>query len=193
MIAALTRLALIWTCLAAAVAGLLTVTTVPALWLLILLIVAVLSLRRRLPLTGAYGLARFAGVIDLVIAHMLYARFGVLVGRVGRARLPSLRERLRALFLWPWCCSIQACHLVTMDARKIRRAFVRIPDFCHGLVAAPPGRGKSRCIAIPLLLDYAGPVFVLDIKGELFLTAFDRRSRRFGRSVILIDPFGITG
>jgi type IV secretory pathway TraG/TraD family ATPase VirD4 len=194
LLAGWTRLALIWACLAAVVAGLLTAATVPALGLLVLVILACRAARRPLPVTGAFGVARFANVIDLLFAQMLYARSGILVGRVGGvARFPSPGERLRALFFWPGSRSIQACLLNSTDARKIRRAFVRVVDFVHGLVVAPPGRGKSRCIALPILLDYLGPVFVLDIKGELFRTAAGRRCLRSGRSVILIDPFGITG
>jgi hypothetical protein len=140
--AACTRLALMWACLTAVVTGVLIAGAVPPVGVLLLLIVAIRSQRRRLPVSGAFGVARFADVIDLMLARMLFTRSGVLVGRVGGvARPPSLGQRLGALFFWPESRSIEACYLNSADARRIRRAFVRISDFTHGIVVGPPAGG----------------------------------------------------
>ncbi len=187
------RLVLISICLVGAVVGLQAAVAMPALGLLVLAVVVWRVLRRPLPLTGAFGYARFAEFLDLVVAGTVLTRYGVLVGRAGGARLPSLATRLRLLFTWPWAWSQEVCFLAVAPSRGLRRAFVRLPDFVHGVVVAPPGRGKSRCVAIPVLLDYRGSVFVLDIKGELFRICAGHRYRRFGRPVYVIDPFGMTG
>lgn len=60
------------------------------------------------------------------------------------------------------------------------------------LTLSPPGGGKTTCSSIPVLLDHTGPVFVLDIKGELFATTAKHRLEVMGRKPIVIDPFGIT-
>ena len=60
------------------------------------------------------------------------------------------------------------------------------------LTLSPPGGGKTTCSSIPVLLEHAGPVFVLDIKGELFATTAKYRFEVMGRKPIVIDPFGIT-
>lgn len=52
---------------------------------------------------------------------------------------------------------------------------------------ASPGSGKSWAMAIPNLLYWQGPAFVLDIKGELFDETGWFRSRKYGR-VIRFNP-----
>jgi len=47
----------------------------------------------------------------------------------------------------------------------------------HVLVCGTPGSGKSSCIAIPTLRNWAGTVFAVDIKGELHANAKTYRKR----------------
>ena len=60
------------------------------------------------------------------------------------------------------------------------------------LTLAPPGGGKTSCSSIPVLLSYSGPVFALDVKGELWATTARHRSEHFHHQVIALDPFGVT-
>lgn len=45
---------------------------------------------------------------------------------------------------------------------------------------APPGKGKSRCHVIPNLLQYPGPMVVLDVKGECWDTTSRWRAENIG-------------
>lgn len=56
-------------------------------------------------------------------------------------------------------------------------------------VLAPAGGGKTSTVAIPLLLQYNGPIFSLDIKTELWTVAARHRFEKFRRRQIAIDPF----
>lgn len=60
------------------------------------------------------------------------------------------------------------------------------------MTLAPKGTGKSACSSIPVLLTYNGPIFALDVKGELWATTARYRHEVMGRNVVVIDPFGIT-
>ncbi|MCL1914959.1 MAG: type IV secretory system conjugative DNA transfer family protein [Eubacteriaceae bacterium] len=53
----------------------------------------------------------------------------------------------------------------------------------HILVIGGSGSGKSSCIAIPTLLSWNGPVFAIDIKGELY-----DHSQSFRTDAICINP-----
>jgi type IV secretory pathway TraG/TraD family ATPase VirD4 len=60
------------------------------------------------------------------------------------------------------------------------------------LTISPPGGGKTTSSSIPILLTHDGPVFVFDIKGELWAVTARYRSQVLGRHVVAIDPFGVT-
>ena len=59
------------------------------------------------------------------------------------------------------------------------------------LIISPPGGGKTTASSIPLLLQYDGPVFALDVKGELWAVTASHRQEKMGRQVIAMDPFKI--
>jgi type IV secretion system protein VirD4 len=62
----------------------------------------------------------------------------------------------------------------------------------HALVAfGPPQSGKSAGIAIPALLDWAGPAVASSIKTDLLRATIARR-RALGE-VFVFDPFGLSG
>lgn len=61
----------------------------------------------------------------------------------------------------------------------------------HLMTIAPTGAGKGTGCIVPALLRYAGPVIVIDPKGEnVAITA--RRRREMGHRVVVIDPMNIT-
>lgn len=62
----------------------------------------------------------------------------------------------------------------------------------HVTLIAPSRSGKGIGIIIPTLLDYSGPVFVTDIKGENYCVTKKARMNK-GRKVYAFDPFGISG
>ncbi|MGB0865115.1 MAG: type IV secretory system conjugative DNA transfer family protein [Granulosicoccaceae bacterium] len=62
----------------------------------------------------------------------------------------------------------------------------------HLMTVARTGTGKTRSCAIPALLEYTGPMVVVDVKGELYdVTA--RRRREMGHHVVRIDPWQVCG
>ena len=61
----------------------------------------------------------------------------------------------------------------------------------HTTVIAPSGAGKGIGVVIPTLLEYKGPLFVTDIKGENY-TITKRAREALQREVIAFDPFQIT-
>ena len=63
---------------------------------------------------------------------------------------------------------------------------------CNKLTVSPPGGGKTTSSSIPVLLSHDGPVFVFDIKGELWATTARYRSEILKRNIIVIDPYGVT-
>jgi type IV secretion system protein VirD4 len=63
---------------------------------------------------------------------------------------------------------------------------------CNKLTISPPGGGKTTTSSIPILLSYNGPVFVFDVKGELWAVTARHRSEVMGRNVVVIDPFNVT-
>ncbi len=60
----------------------------------------------------------------------------------------------------------------------------------HLITVAPTRSGKGRGVIAPNLLHYAGPVFVLDPKGENYLITA-RRRREMGQHVVKLDPFHV--
>ncbi len=62
----------------------------------------------------------------------------------------------------------------------------------HVLTVAPTGAGKGVSCIIPALLNYEGPMIVIDPKGEnAAVTA--RRRREMGQQVFVVDPLGVSG
>lgn len=60
------------------------------------------------------------------------------------------------------------------------------------LTISPPGGGKTTASSIPVLLTHEGPVFVFDVKGELWAVTARYRAETLKRKVIVIDPFSVT-
>ncbi|MCB1316121.1 MAG: type IV secretory system conjugative DNA transfer family protein [Leptospiraceae bacterium] len=60
----------------------------------------------------------------------------------------------------------------------------------HLFTVAPTGAGKGTGCIVPALLRYAGPIIVVDPKGENYAVTA-RRRRELGQEVILLHPFEI--
>jgi type IV secretory pathway TraG/TraD family ATPase VirD4 len=60
------------------------------------------------------------------------------------------------------------------------------------LTLSPPGGGKTTASSIPVLLSHSGPIFVFDIRGELWAVTARYRAETLRRQVVVIDPFGVT-
>ncbi|MEZ4901052.1 MAG: type IV secretory system conjugative DNA transfer family protein [Spirosomataceae bacterium] len=65
-------------------------------------------------------------------------------------------------------------------------------EIMHQMTFASTGSGKGRCVIIPNLITYPGPVIVIDPKGENYLVTA-RARREMGQQVVCIDPFNCVG
>lgn len=73
-----------------------------------------------------------------------------------------------------------------------RPELISAQDEGHLMTVARTGTGKTRSCAIPALLEYTGPMIVIDVKGELYdVTA--RRRMEMGHQVVRIDPWKVCG
>jgi len=55
------------------------------------------------------------------------------------------------------------------------------------ITIAPPGSGKTQCFVLPNMLSWHGSAFVLDIKGEIYSSTHEWRSKNIGK-VIKFSP-----
>ena len=148
-------------------------------------------LRRRGGL-WTHGTARLASWFSDLQRRGMLASSGLLLGCVDCADRPSPFQAVR-LLLDPRIASEVACQAALSAIYRRRRAaerMIRLKHFCHGLVVAPPGKGKSVSFLIPNLLSYLGSLVCVDIKGELWtLTAAARQW--LGHRVFVLDPGGL--
>lgn len=68
---------------------------------------------------------------------------------------------------------------------------IGVRDDRHVMTLAGSRAGKTRSVLIPNLVDYPGPAFIIDPKGELAQTTAKAREK-FGQ-VHVLDPFGASG
>lgn len=62
----------------------------------------------------------------------------------------------------------------------------------HLMTIAPTGAGKGRSVIIPNLLNYDGPVIVVDPKGENYNVTSRYRREVLKQRIVKLDPFGQT-
>jgi type IV secretion system protein VirD4 len=62
---------------------------------------------------------------------------------------------------------------------------------CNKLTLSPPGTGKTSASSMTALLSYDGPMFVFDVKGELWAVTARFRAHTLKRKVVVIDPFKV--
>ncbi len=70
-------------------------------------------------------------------------------------------------------------------------AFLRYP-ICNRTIISQTGGGKTSGVVIPTLLTQKRPMFIHDLKGELWAVTARHRHDVFGHEIALIDPYGIT-
>jgi type IV secretion system protein VirD4 len=68
---------------------------------------------------------------------------------------------------------------------------VRYSGDGHCITFAPTGSGKGVGVIIPNLLSYAGPVVVIDPKGENFAVTARYRKDVLKQRILLLDPFHV--
>jgi type IV secretion system protein VirD4 len=66
-------------------------------------------------------------------------------------------------------------------------------DDRHIVTIAGSRAGKSSTVLIPNLNRYPGSVVVIDPKGELAQKTVETRAKKFGQTVAVLDPFGVSG
>lgn len=93
-------------------------------------------------------------------------------GALGRARQATRRDlrafrprRLHSQELTRLCLGMHG------------RTPIQLPAEDHLLVLGPTGSGKSSALAIPAILEWAGPVVVTDPKGELLRATISARTQ----------------
>ena len=69
--------------------------------------------------------------------------------------------------------------------------FLRYP-ICNRTIISQTGGGKTSGVVIPALLTQNRPMFIHDLKGELWAVTARHRSQAFGHEIVAIDPYGIT-
>jgi type IV secretion system protein VirD4 len=70
---------------------------------------------------------------------------------------------------------------------------IRSKEEGHTLVVAPPGLGKTTGVVIPTMLEWRGPAFVYDTKGEIYDTTAGYRSKFMGSTCLRLDFMDATG
>ena len=152
-------------------------------------------------------------VLPLAIALAIITRVKIIFGKAktidktpldlphGNSKLASDKD-LSLLDLKSDDCSIPVGRVLTKFNGKGGDLFNRINNAhagkiikynpIHSFCFAPTGSGKGAGIIVPTLLDYKGPVVVLDPKkGENYhITAKYRQS--LGREVLALDPNNYT-
>jgi type IV secretion system protein VirD4 len=141
-------------------------------------------------LPGPVGIYAALGLVLLIGTGMLLlirrTGLGVLCPRPGGARWARGGElrRLRRRGGQPACGT-----RVTLGRQGGRRLYA---EERHALIAfGPPQSGKSAGLAVPALLEWAGPAVASSIKTDLLSVTLARRSA-LGR-VLVFDPFGLSG
>jgi len=164
------------------------VATVPLLMVAGLLVAVLLAVtgqrvgvarRRRMGLDPEARFARLADLAPLLVSGPAAGR--VVLGRVragGRVRLVATEDAARPLdAAVPW---------------QLRRgAGARRSDRGAVLALGPTRCGKTAALAVPAILEWAGPVLALSVKTDL-LGATEARRRAVGE-VRVFDPAGATG
>jgi type IV secretion system protein VirD4 len=147
-------------------------------------------MRRKL---SAFGTAKWASEDEVRAAKMLDGRPGLILGRLHDYRGISFASGIRSLFDPRLPASVACRRFLVGLAPRIAgpRLIVRLPDAVHTAVFAPTGVGKSVSLVIPSLLECPDSAVVVDFKGELAQTTAEHRRRRFGHSIVLLDPFKI--
>lgn len=139
----------------------------------------------------AYGSARASEFFDLLAAGLL-SDDGLLMGDCGYIDPPNRADGLKALFSplpAPLACKLFLA--AWLSPRWAEDIPIRLPSYVHIGTFAPAGSGKGVSGVITTLMSYRGSVVVTDPKGENYLKTAAFRRRKFGHTVIRLDPFDV--
>jgi type IV secretion system protein VirD4 len=169
---------------------------------LIAVTVAAVVLRGRVGLVSRRRMGldpegRFARGLDLLPMWVERATVGrIVLGWVG-GRRPAERSRPRLLTRLPGTAHLVATEnpRAPLDAavpRLLRRrALERKGQRGSVIVLGPTQCGKTAALAVPAILEWAGPVIALSVKSDLMSATIARR-RQLGQ-VRVFDPAAVTG
>ncbi len=147
----------------------------------------------RASMPGAAGVYGSAVLVGALICGMAFAarRSGISAHSVGlgrRRRVPTARwatqhdlAPLRVAAPQPGRLTFGRCGRSLLAAEERQSV----------IVFAPTGTHKTSGLAIPILLEWEGPVLVTSIKGDL-LSETIRRREALGK-VMVFDPTGVSG
>lgn len=99
----------------------------------------------------------------------------------GAAKTGRTRDRYRAL-------RSKEEREAERQGLEVAREDIIHDDEGHLITIAPTGSGKGRSVIIPNLLQYNGPVIVVDPKGENYAVTSKYR-RSIGHKIVRLDPF----
>lgn len=95
---------------------------------------------------------------------------------------------------WPLESKLQNRRPATNRSRKPRSDLGIAETYRsdgHLITFAPTGAGKGVRVIIPNLLNYRGPIFTIDPKGENFAVTARYRSQTLGHKIYVLDPFEV--
>jgi type IV secretion system protein VirD4 len=156
-------------------------------------LVAWRRLRRGHASNWSHGSAEIAG-LPLMERGGLLDDDGLILGRCLPEK-PSKPAALLAL-LSPQFSSETACRMFLaafFGAQWSAGRMVRTRNHVHLATFAPAGAGKGVAVLVPNLRSYRGNCVVTDPKGELFKLTAHHRQKKFGHTIIRLDPFGVCG
>ena len=165
----------------------------PIVILVVLAVIAWHRLRRGHGSNWSHGSATIASLPQIERAGLL-ADDGLILGRC-LPESPSKRAAVLAL-ISPLVSSEVACRMMLaafFGKGWYADKMVRIRDHVHLATYAPAGAGKGVGVLVPNLRSYRGNCVVTDPKGELFKLTAKHRRKKFGHTIIRLDPFGVMG
>lgn len=140
-----------------------------------------------------HGTARWATTGELERAGCMFQETGGYIGKAITDRPFSIFRRWKALFGLPIRKSKLAMEIYSSGWKKPYPLVVRTPHASpHMFVFGASGSGKSTAFAVQMLLRSVYSMVVIDPKGELTRLTAKHRETKFGQTIYVIDPFGIS-
>jgi type IV secretion system protein VirD4 len=142
-----------------------------------------------------HGTARATCYGELLAHRYVGHDEGLIVGTAGYVDPPGKLEGLAAL-LNPAINSVTACSLAVdslLGSRLTGNSIIRIHDYIHGGLFAPPGTGKNTGFLIVNGLAYPGSIFFNDPQGSIYSAVAKHRQRKFSHRQVPLDPFNLLG
>ncbi|MFM7739464.1 MAG: type IV secretory system conjugative DNA transfer family protein, partial [Planctomycetota bacterium] len=170
---------------------------IPGLFWILLIMIGLLSKKGWRGSGNAYGTARMAEYVDLLLAGLLHQSGGLILGRVPHDVRPPCGFALKMLWRLPFRLSDLANRIVLQaflpNKPNHRPGLIRLQQFVHLVTFAATGRGKGVGVLIPNLLRYPHSCVVTDPKSELFRITASHRQKSLEHRIIRLDPFELAG